>query len=241
MWLIMTTKNYRYKHSNTAPTPKVFSQKQSTGCKKLLPNKYPCEVVIPTSIAVPPDILTQPVQFHTRDSKEKLVWGLGWRCRVDSKRNETVNPYRARITLSIVTGKLLGHEIGTNYIIYILLCEILTFRVEILNKVTAHYQNCTMWVLVLSCVLTGLLLLYASSRRKVFPLSGKHVMVSCIDVYRLLHLYNLSVMMLQITGGSSGIGKCLAVGAIKRGAAIVTLMARNKVGPGQWMITCTPQ
>lgn len=33
----------------------------------------------------------------------------------------------------------------------------------------------------------------------------------------------------QITGGSSGIGKCLAVDAIKRGVAAVTIVARNKV------------
>ena len=33
----------------------------------------------------------------------------------------------------------------------------------------------------------------------------------------------------QITGGSSGIGKHLARAAIRRGASIVTLVARNKV------------
>ena len=33
----------------------------------------------------------------------------------------------------------------------------------------------------------------------------------------------------QITGGSSGIGKCLAAAAVQRGASVVTLVARNKV------------
>lgn len=39
----------------------------------------------------------------------------------------------------------------------------------------------------------------------------------------------LLIVILQITGGSSGIGKHLAIQAINRGAAIVTLIARNKV------------
>ena len=34
--------------------------------------------------------------------------------------------------------------------------------------------------------------------------------------------------LLQVTGGSSGIGKALAVGAVKLGAN-VTILARNKV------------
>ena len=38
-------------------------------------------------------------------------------------------------------------------------------------------------------------------------------------------------MILQITGGSSGIGKCLAAEAIRRGAAVITLVARNNVHP----------
>lgn len=35
--------------------------------------------------------------------------------------------------------------------------------------------------------------------------------------------------LLQITGGSSGIGKCLAVQALKKGAAVVSIVARNEV------------
>ena len=33
----------------------------------------------------------------------------------------------------------------------------------------------------------------------------------------------------QITGGSSGIGKALAAEALNRGAAVVTIVARNEV------------
>ena len=36
-------------------------------------------------------------------------------------------------------------------------------------------------------------------------------------------------MFLQITGGSSGIGKAVAKEALKRGAGVVTILARDKV------------
>ena len=52
--------------------------------------------------------------------------------------------------------------------------------------------------------------------------SGKLCLYVCHNEYCYL-------FVCQITGGSSGIGKCLAAGAIKRGAAVVTLVARNKV------------
>lgn len=42
--------------------------------------------------------------------------------------------------------------------------------------------------------------------------------------------------ILQITGGSSGIGKAVAVEALKRGAAFVTLVARNEVAKGTMFI-----
>ena len=38
-----------------------------------------------------------------------------------------------------------------------------------------------------------------------------------------------NIFSLQITGGSSGIGKAVAAEALNRGAAVVTLLARNKV------------
>ncbi len=40
---------------------------------------------------------------------------------------------------------------------------------------------------------------------------------------------DLFLCVVQVTGGSSGIGKCLAASAISRGASLVTLVARNKV------------
>lgn len=36
-------------------------------------------------------------------------------------------------------------------------------------------------------------------------------------------------VFLQITGGSSGIGKAVAKEALKRGAGVVTILARDKV------------
>lgn len=47
---------------------------------------------------------------------------------------------------------------------------------------------------------------------------------------QLLGAWSIScVIILQITGGSSGIGKAVAVEALNRGAAVVTLCARNEV------------
>lgn len=46
----------------------------------------------------------------------------------------------------------------------------------------------------------------------------------------LYYNYNIATIPIcQITGGSSGIGKSLAIDAIKRGVASVTIVARNKV------------
>ncbi len=57
-----------------------------------------------------------------------------------------------------------------------------------------------------------------------YPGSGS-ARLSELNSYFTLHFT-------QITGGSSGIGKCLAIDAIKRGAASVTIVARNKVSHG---------
>ena len=45
----------------------------------------------------------------------------------------------------------------------------------------------------------------------------------------LLFYGGVAIFLLQITGGSSGIGKCLAAEAILKGASLVCLVARNKV------------
>ena len=89
-------------------------------------------------------------------------------------------------------------------------------------------KNINMWVLILACVLVSLLaLLFLFSLRKAFSIGGKHVMVRMLCA--ALYLHHPSSPPLQSTGGSSGIGKSLAAEAIKRGAAIVTLVARNEV------------
>ncbi len=52
------------------------------------------------------------------------------------------------------------------------------------------------------------------------------------ELVSVFHIYSCKLFLpltCQITGGSSGIGKCLAIDAIKRGVASVTLVARNKV------------
>ena len=41
----------------------------------------------------------------------------------------------------------------------------------------------------------------------------------------------------KITGGSSGIGKCVAFEALKRGAALVTIVARNEVSDRKPQVT----
>ena len=53
---------------------------------------------------------------------------------------------------------------------------------------------------------------------------------SCITVYYALHVCMLVFFSynFQITGGSSGIGKALALEAARQGAS-VTIMARNMV------------
>ena len=43
------------------------------------------------------------------------------------------------------------------------------------------------------------------------------------------NLYLSAFFVFQITGGSSGIGKALARESLRRGAAVVTILARNKV------------
>lgn len=62
-------------------------------------------------------------------------------------------------------------------------------------------------VSVVSCPLVLFLVSYISSLRRTYSIKGKHVL---------------------ITGGSSGIGKSIARDALRRGAGIVTLVARNK-------------
>ena len=44
-----------------------------------------------------------------------------------------------------------------------------------------------------------------------------------------LTLNGVCVFLLQITGGSSGIGKAVAKEALLRGAEVVTILARNEV------------
>lgn len=79
------------------------------------------------------------------------------------------------------------------------------------------------------------LLLYLLSLRTQYSLQGKHILVRILaeGVAALLaHAYNS--FGFQITGGSSGIGKAVAKESLKRGAAVVTILARNKVWLSCW-------
>ena len=85
----------------------------------------------------------------------------------------------------------------------------------------------------LGYVVVGLLgcwaLFHLWSRKKVYSFKEKHVLVS-VNGGSLNGEYSSFVRSLpQITGGSSGIGKALAAEALKRGAAVVTLVARKEV------------
>ena len=78
--------------------------------------------------------------------------------------------------------------------------------------------------------LATLLSLYLLSVRKTYSIRGKHVLVSGWSNQAIACNAVGPCTRTQITGGSSGIGKCLAIDAIKRGAGAVTIVARNKVG-----------
>jgi 3-dehydrosphinganine reductase len=52
----------------------------------------------------------------------------------------------------------------------------------------------------------------------------------CLHLLSAGRVYSFKAKHVLITGGSSGIGKEIAIEALKRGADHVTLVARNKVG-----------
>lgn len=92
----------------------------------------------------------------------------------------------------------------------------------------------SLWLLlvlvVIFLVLLTALLTFARSNRK-YDISGKHVLVSKMSLLCLVTMLRAPAPRVQVTGGSSGIGKAVAKEALKRGAAMVTLLARDKVRP----------
>lgn len=86
-----------------------------------------------------------------------------------------------------------------------------------------------LWI-VLVCVvavLVGAVALRLSCKRRPFSLKGRHLVVGPRTALQCTVLSMSLTSRDQVTGGSSGIGKAVALEAVRRGAS-VTLLARNE-------------
>ncbi|CAH2284145.1 3-ketodihydrosphingosine reductase [Pelobates cultripes] len=87
-----------------------------------------------------------------------------------------------------------------------------------------------MLLLVAAFLVAFVLLLYMVSpliSPKPLKLAGAHVVVSPVFIKQPQTLLNVCLGLITVTGGSSGIGKCIAIECFKQGA-FITLVARDE-------------